>query len=143
MIDLLGSCSTVISFVDSALVIFESGDHLVRYSHRSSIVKSLSQFNFVSLGHIVGAETNIGNSDLRSEGALSILSSVDVGDVGLKTSSMSNVLKSMRGKTSVTSIVVEIACAINDLLFGEGEVSALAEDVPVGLHGSDGGEGPA
>lgn len=143
VIDVLSGCAAVSDLVNSSLVVLEARDDLEGNRNGTSVVEPLSQLNLITFGDVVGSESNVSNSDLRSVNALSVLSSVGVGHVGLNSSGVPDVLKGVRRKSSVASVIVEITGAVDELLLREGDVSSLSEDVPVGLHGSNGGEGPA
>jgi hypothetical protein len=95
------------------------------------------------LGDVVSSVSHVSNSDLSSENTLSILSGVGIGNIRFDTSSMFNIFEGVRRKTSFASVVIKITSAINKLLFREGNVLSLSEDVPVGFQRSDGGESPA
>lgn len=109
----------------------------------TSIVESISKLNLVTLGDVVGSVSDVSNSDLSSENALSVLGSVGISNIGFDSSSISDVFEGVGRKSSFASVVIEITGTINELLLREGEVFTLAEDVPVGLQRSDSGEGPA
>lgn len=143
MVDVLSSGSTVASFVDTSFVVFEASNDLERNSHRSSIVETLSQLNLITLSDIESTKTHISNGNFRSVNALSILSSVGISDVRFKASGVFDVLECMRGETSMASVIIEVTSAVNQLLFREGKVATFSEDVPVGFHGANSGEGPA
>ena len=117
VIDVQSSGSAVGSLVDSGLVVLKASNNLEGNSHGASVVETFSQLNFITLGDIVRTETNISNRNLRSKNALSVLSSVGISNIGFQTSSVLNVFESMGGETSVASVVVEVTCAIDQLLF--------------------------
>jgi len=56
---------------------------------------------------------------------------------------MLDVFEGMRGKTSIASMIIKITSTINKLLLWEGNVLSFSKNVPVGLHRSNSGEGPA
>lgn len=105
-----------------------------RNSDGTSIVKSISKFNLVTFGDVVRSVSNVSNSDLSSENALSILGSVGIGYIRFDTSSILDIFEGVGRKTSFASVVVEITSTVNKLLLREGNVLSLAEDVPVGLE---------
>lgn len=143
MVDVLSSLAAVIHTVNSTSVGLESSNHLEGNGNGAGVVKTLSKLDLITLSDVERSVTDIADCDLSAEDTLTVLGSVGVGYVRFDTSGVANVLEGMGGKTTLAAVVVEVSSAIHQLLFREGNVATLAQQVPVGLEGADSGEGPA
>lgn len=142
MINILSRCSASFFLVNAWVIIVEIISHLETHRDWSDVVKSFGQFDFIALSDVVASESYIADSDSWSVVAFSVLSCVRISHWCFKTSSISDVFKSMRWKTSIATFIVEVPCTIDQLLFWKQYVSSLSEDVPMWLHGADSWEGP-
>jgi hypothetical protein len=143
MVDILGSLAASFHTIHTGSVSLESSNHLEGNRNWASIVETLGKLHLVSLGDVERSVTDIAHCDLSAEDTLSVLGSVGIGDIGLDTSSITDILESVRGKTTPASVVVEVSSTVDQLLLGEGDIAALAEKVPVGFQRAHSREGPA
>jgi hypothetical protein len=133
VVHILGGFPAVFGLVDSRNVTSEVADDLEGDSDGSCIVKSLSEFNLVTLADVVASEANISHCDVGPKNARSVLGSVGVGHVRLDSSSVSDILEGMGGKTTLASIVIKITSTVHQLLLRESHILSLTKNVPEGF----------
>lgn len=143
MIDILSSFSTVCNTVNSSCIIFKSSNDLEWNWDWSLIPKFFSQLLFISLSDVVTSESYITNCNMFSENTWSIFSCVWISQIWFDTSNMSNILESMWWKTSFTSVIIKVTCAVNKLLFWESLVSTFSQNIPMWFKSTNRGKCPA
>ncbi len=143
VVNVLGCLSTVFNSVNTSVVVFESCNNLEWNCNGSFSVKLFSHLLFITLGNVVASESDITNGNVLSEDTGSVLGSVWVSQVWFNTSNVSDVFEGVRWESSFTSVVVEISSTVNELLFREGHVSSLSQNVPMGFKSANCWEGPA
>jgi len=108
------------------------------------MINCVQKLIFVTGGDIHCTAGSDSDSSLaRRERAFAILSSVRILSLASETGVVPDILESVRGKTSITTVVVIGLSAVNKLLLAQVAVLASIVDHVVSFHGSNSRESPA
>jgi len=133
-------CGTVFALgagVDTTLVEAEVVHDFEGDTNGSFGINGINESNLVIGGDVEGSTRNIGDDFILAEPAMSVSRFIRVGLFALETSSILDILESMRRKASRASVIVEVSGAINQLLLRQ-QYSLVLVDLPVSFKSASG-----